>query len=584
MTNLYLFRYDGCQVSEFILTAWMVAIMFLRKHEVKHGEKLYTSYRLCRTVREGSKVRQEIVANLGKLSAKEAERIGRQLLTISGTAAPDTLRTGPAQQGPAYLYGGPLLVQRLIDMAGFGPLLERFGNTRRRLDLRRTLTVSLCAQLLAPGSELATTSWQEKLLSTREPYQIPYEHFLRALDVLADHHPQIEDHLFGQVKHLFNQQLDVVFYDLTSSYFEGDGPHELAKRGYSRDGRGDRPQIVLGIAVTKEGFPIAYRVHPGNTVDAKTVQAITTDFRQRFEIDRCLVVGDSGLLSKENAEALHTLGLNYLMGMRAATTTRAQEVILATRELDPAGQLGEVSYWAPIIRDGKAHIVLHSPGRHKKTTAIAERKLALVRPKLQQLERDVKAGKARAEKTIAARATKILTEAKASPLIDVQVAHGQFSWSANSAKLNFIREHGGKYVLQTNQLDIQAQEAAIAYRQLEVVENSIRHLKDTLGLRPVFHRNPHRVIGHVGVCVIALFLLRLLENRLLTHGICDAAQQAIDTAQQLLAIPIQLNGTTLWPLPHVSTHAKAVFRALGIADVKHQFQEDLQALGLTADS
>lgn len=562
----------------------MVVIMFLRKHEVKHGDKVYTSYRLCRTVREGNKVRQEIVANLGKLSATEAERIGRQLLAISGTPAPQPPEAVPAQQGPAYLYGGPLLVQQLIELAQFGPLLERLGHTRRRLNLRRTLTVSLCAQLLAPGSELATTSWQQRLLSTREPYQIPYQHFLRALDVLADHHAQIEDHLFGQVKHLFNQQLDVVFYDLTSSYFEGEGPHELAKRGYSRDGRGDRPQVVLGIAVTKEGFPIAYRVHPGNTVDAKTVQAISTDFRQRFEIDRCLIVGDSGLLSKENAEALHALDLSYLMGMRAATTKQAQEAIIATRELQPAGRLGEVSYWAPIIRDGKAYIVLHSPGRHKKTNAILERKLAAVRPKLQQLERDVKAGKVRAEKTIAARATKTLTEAKASPYICVQVAPRQFSWSENASRLDFIRRDGGKYVLQTNQLDIHAQEAAIAYRQLEVVENSIRHLKDTLGLRPVYHRHPHRVIGHVGACVIALFLLRLLENRLLTNDICDTAQQAIDTAQELLAIPIQLNGTTLWPLPHVSTRAKAIFRALGITDVKQQFEEDLRALGITADT
>ena len=193
-----------------------------------------------------------------------------------------------------------------------------------------------------------------------------------------------------RLQHLFNQQVDVVFYDLTSSYFEGEGPAGLARRGYSRDGRLDCVQLVLGLAVTKDGFPIAYRIHRGNTVDAKTVQEIAADFRQRFRIDRCLVVGDSGLLSADNAARLTQLGLGYLLGLRAANDKTAQDCIAATRDLPPAGQMGEVSYWPTQLRDGKAYIVLHSPGRQAKTLAIAKRKLAIVRPKLQQLERDVR--------------------------------------------------------------------------------------------------------------------------------------------------------------------------------------------------
>lgn len=557
-----------------------MVIIFLRKHEVKRGDKVYTSYRLCRTVREGPKVRQQIVANLGKISAKEAERIGRQLLAIAGKAPPDE---AGAEQGPAYLYGGPLLVKGLMELAEFEPLLQPLGQTRRRLDLYRTLTVALCAQLLAPGSELATSRFQRKLLFTQEPYDIPYHHFLRALDVLADHHAQIEDGLFARVKHLFNQQVDVVLYDLTSSYFEGDGPYELAKRGYSRDGRPDRPQIVLGIAVTNEGFPIAYRVHPGNTVDAKTVQEITSDFRHRFEIGRCLIVGDSGLLSKHNADQLDHLGLSYLMGMRAATTKRAQEAIAASRELEPVGRLGEVTYWQPLVREGKAYLVLHSPGREKKTTAIAQRKLGQVRPKLQQLERDVRAGKVRAEKTIAARATKILVQAKATPYIDLQIGPGEFSWCEKADKLEALRHDAGKYVLQTNQLDLDAQEAALAYRQLEAVEDSIRRLKDTLRLRPLYHRSPQRVIGHVGLCVMALFLLRLLEKRLLSAGICHTAEEAIARAQELLAVPMHLADRRLWPTPHLRPTTAAIFRAVGIQDPKACFNADIEALGLAAD-
>ena len=444
--------------------------MFLRKHVVARGDHTYVSYRLCRTIRDGSKVRQEIVANLGKLSTGEAERIGAQLLAIAGKTPPQYPQ---GQQGPACLYGGPLLVRRLMELARLPELLQPLGQTHRRMDLERTITVALCAQLLSPGSELSTCAWQDKLLFTQPPYQIPYQHFLRALDVLADHHHQIEDALFARVQHLFNQRVDLVFYDLTSSYFEGDGPADLARRGYSRDGRPDCVQVVVGLAVTKDGFPIAYRVHAGNTVDAKTLQQMAQDFRQRFQVDRCLVVGDSGLLSKANTDKLEQLGVGYLSGMGAK--------------------------------------------RHE-----------------------------------------------------------------NQQRLTAIRDGGGKYVLQSSSLELSAQDAAVAYRQLEVVEDSFRHLKDTLQLRPIYHRHPRRVMGHIGLCVLALFLLRLLEDRMMAAGICDPAGQIIQAVEQLQAVPVRFDEREVWPVPHVTTKTAAIFHAVGVEDVRACFQRDLQTNHLSS--
>ena len=548
--------------------------MFLRQHVVRRGDHTYISYRLCRTVREAGKVRQEVVANLGKLSDAEAERIGTQLLRIAGKAPPPALEL---QQGHACLYGGPLLVQTLMELAHRPELLTPLGETRRRLDLYRTVRVAVCAQLLAPGSELNTCQWQSKLLWTQPPYDIPYHHFLRVLDVLADHHQQIEDGLFSRVKHLFNQGVDVVFYDLTSRYFEGQGPSSVAQRGYSRDGRSDCVQVVIGLAVTKEGFPIAYRVHPGNTVDAKTLQEMAQDFSQRFEVDHCLVVGDSGLLSKDNIATLDELGLGYLRGMRVATTRAAQNAIAATRDTPPAGQLGNVSYWSPQSEADRTYIVLHSPGRHAKTVAIAQRKLAQVRPHLQQLERDVAAGKARSARTITERATRILVTAKATPWVQWELRDGRFQWHENQQRLAAVRDEGGKYVLQTNVMDLSAQEAAVAYRQLQVVEDCFRHLKDTLHLRPIYHRHEHRVKGHIGLCVISLFLRRLLEDRLMKAGISDPASEAIAAAQELQAVPVTLGDRQLWPTPHLTSRAGAVFRALGLTDPKARFAADLEA-------
>ena len=207
------------------------------------------------------------------------------------------------------------------------------------------------------------------------------------------------------------------------------------------------------------------------------------------------------------------------------------------------------------------------------------------KPKLQQLERDVRAGKVRTETTIVERVTRILVEAKATPYIDYEAAPGDFAWREKTAKLEAMQRDAGRYVLQSNQLDLQAEEAVTAYRQLEVVEDSFRHLKDTLHLRPVYHRNPQRVLGHIGLCVLGLFLLRLLEQQLLAAGLCQPARRALAAVQQLQAVPIYLAHRELWPLPYVPATAAAVLRALGVADPKARFKADLRALEeLPADS
>jgi transposase len=131
-------------------------------------------------------------------------------------------------------------------------------------------------------------------------------------------------------------------------------------------------------------------------------------------------------------------------------------------------------------------------------------------------------------------------------------------------------------VLQSSSLELSAQDAAVAYRQLEVVEDCFRHLKDALQLRPIHHRHPRRVMGHIGLCVLALFLLRLLEDRMMAAGICDPAGQIIQAVEQLQAVPSRFDQREVGPVPHVTTKTAAIFRALGVEDLRACFQRDLQ--------
>lgn len=540
--------------------------MYVKRHQVKRDDKVYTYYRLCRSERRDGKPVPTVVANLGALTDDEAARLIDSLQRAVGRPAP---ASGEASNGPWRHFGGPLLTERLLQLADLPALLARWRHPRHAQDIARTLRVLLCAQLLEPGSELNTHRFQERLGEDASPYH----HFLRALDVVAQHAEELQRGLLARVQTLFDQELDLVFYDLTSSYFEGDGPAGLAKRGYSRDHRGDCPQCVLGLVVTREGFPVAWEVHPGNTVDCRTLPGLVAKLTERFAIGRLVVVADSGLLSATNLAALEAAGLPYVLGMRAKTSAAGQRLMAATRDREPDGQVENgVRFWHVPGEDGVRHVVLWSGGRERKTQHILERRRGQAGPQLDQLRRDVAAGKVKSAVTMERRATRIVTAAGVAKYVVWEAAEGSFAWSWREDVVAAAEQDAGKYVLQSNVAELSAQVIVETYHQLATVEEAFRLLKSTLCLRPIYHRNPARVTGHIGVCVLALFLLNVLRQALRRAQLDTSVSAAVRAAREVLAVPVELAGRTLWPLPHVPETAREVFAAVGIGDLRERFR------------
>jgi len=183
-------------------------------------------------------------------------------------------------------------------------------------------------RLVEPQSKLATVDWQAQV-QWPQPAELEYQHLLRAMDLLQGQQARLEEALFGRVRQLFSVPLQLVWYDLTSTYFEGDGVCELAAYGYSRDHRSDRAQLVLGLALTQEGFPIAQHVYPGNTADVTTLAQLAKQLQDRFGLPAAIVVGDRGLLSADNAQALDELGLGYVLALRTRQQRQAGEAVSA---------------------------------------------------------------------------------------------------------------------------------------------------------------------------------------------------------------------------------------------------------------
>ena len=261
--------------------------MYFRIAPRTSAGKTYKYLQLVESYRDHGKNAQRVLYSFGNIEALRQEgQLGRLLKSLERASGrrPRGADTAELQTGRVLEYGGVRLVQALWEQFHLSELLARLL-AGRGFDFDPLAAIALIVfnRLLAPKSELGLFQWSDRLWwppFARAPLEL--HHLYRALDALIEVKEPLEEHLFAQLRHLFNLEVDVVFYDLTSSYFEGAGPADLARRGYSRDGRPDCPQLVLGLAVTKDGFPIAYRLHPGNTVDVKTVQSVAHDFRRRF--------------------------------------------------------------------------------------------------------------------------------------------------------------------------------------------------------------------------------------------------------------------------------------------------------------
>jgi transposase len=420
-----------------------------------------------------------------------------------------------------------------------------------------------------PRSKLATVDWQETVAWGR-PRPFSYQQLLRAMDVLQTQKKPVEEGLFGRVRELFSVPLQIVWYDLTSSYFEGDGACELAAYGYSRDHRGDRTQVVLGLALTQEGFPVAHDLFAGNTADVRTLKDMATQLRDRFGFAHAVVVGDRGLLSAENAAALDELGLRYVLALRTHQHARVPRVVAAAvanglarpRDVDAPWSVQEI---API--DGIRHVVVYSAFRAAHDRVVRTHRLKATRDALARLTKQVADGKLKESRAVTARATRILSQSKVSRFFRWELTDGRFTFRLNRSLYRTQHQLDGIYVLVSNAADLSTDEIVAAYRQLIAVEDAFRVLKSLVKLRPIYHWSQRRVEAHVFICVLAYLLAKVLEHRLGRAGVPMSAARALDTLASVQAVEHRWGEATVTQLTRPSPQAAQILQALRLSDL-----------------
>jgi transposase len=376
------------------------------------------------------------------------------------------------------------------------------------------------------------------------------------LDHVSGLKGELETFLYAQLTDLTNLSLTLVCYDLTSTFFEGD-PSSSVKFpskafGYSRDRRGDRPQVVVGLLTTGDGIPIAHHVFAGDTTDVTTLPEVLEDLQKRFAVGRICLVADRGLISETNVATVAEAGADWIMATRLHQRADVAAVLEQAHAADDQDWT-EVEQFSSRVLDleheGRRYVVVFSNARHHRDTLRRSQLVTKTEDQLLALEARVASGRLKDRDKIVAAAERILARSPVAKLFTYTAKEGRFVYDYDHDALDYEEDLAGHYVLATS-LDssVPAGEVLACYRSLQQVEHRFRVLKDFLHLRPVFHWTESRVRGHIAICVLAAVIEALIGKALADADVRDPDlddQQL--TAARALAELARIRQVTLDP-------------------------------------
>jgi len=547
-------------------------IMFLRRNTKKKGGSGYEYWTLVESVRTARGPRQRVVATIGKLPGLDREeRIGWDEIgrILSGKHRPEPGLFDPPEDPPSWatvdisavrverlryfgdVYLGLLLWNRL----GFAEFCkEQMPSGREEIPWSIMAAILVLARFCAPSSELQIAdSWYDKtalddlLAVTGE--KIGDDRLYRALDALLPHKDELCRHLQRRYGDLFGSTFDFLFYDLTSTYFEGSAKaNPQAQRGYSRDGRPDCPQVCIGLVTTREGLPVAFEVFDGNRPDVTTTQEMVEIMEAKYGKAQRVWVMDRGLVSEANLEYLRSKGARYLVGTPKSMLKKFEHQLLEQSwEKVQAGV--EVKLCRSPGGTDERFILCRSARRQEKENAILKRFVNSLETRLGKLAERAQAGQVRDRQKVERQVGRLLERnSRAASLFSIEVKEtGQgkevrlsIKITKNENRYQRALETGGSYILRTNWGETDPKTLWNTYIQLTEVEDSFRTEKYDLGMRPIFHHKQDRTQAHILVCFLALTMWRTLQQWMKVSGLGTAPRKLLEELRELKSLDVLL--------------------------------------------
>ena len=536
--------------------------MFAR---VKKSGK-YQYLQIVENRKEKGKVKQRVIATVGRMDQLQAkDRVETLIRSLSRFSEKTMLiLSGKSDiSADAVKIGPSIIFERLWNETGIKKAIQRLLIDRRfGFDVERAIFLTVLHRLMVSGSDRFCERWRRdyRINGTE---QLELHHLYRAMTFLGEpvddqnnatpftprcNKDLIEESIFFGQRDLFSG-LDLVFFDTTSIYFEGQGGTTIGKRGFSKDHRPDLNQMVVGAIIDDKGKPICCEMWPGNTTDVKTLIPVTDRVRKRFGVNSFCVVADRGMISADTIEKLEARNIPYILGSRMRRVKEIKFEVLSRggryREVYPEGITSKDP--SPlkvkeVVHNEKRYIVCMNTRQARKDAADRKAIIDSLKEQLRKGPKSLVGNKGY---------RKYLKIDKNSTRIDMD-------------KVKYESRFDGKWVLTTN-TDLPAEKIALKYKELWQVERVFRDVKTMLHTRPVYHQKDENIRGHVFCSFLALVLRKELERRLNTAGHDFEWSDIKQDLKALQQVTIEENGKRLAIRSECKGVCGNIFQSVGVA-------------------
>jgi transposase len=515
--------------------------------------------------------RQRVIATLGRLDHLQQDGRLESLLASGARFAQQallitSLHNGSLPSLTSLRLGAVLIFERLWRETGCQAVLnELLADRRFGFAVERAVFLTVLHRLLQPGSDRAADKWKtDYALDGMADLQL--HHLYRAMAWLGEELPddqqrgssrlvplctkdRIEAELFARRRDLFTR-VDVVFFDTTSIYFEGEGGDHLGQYGHSKDHRPDLKQMIVGAVLDGEGRPICCEMWPGNTTDVKTLIPIVDGLLRRFHLVKVCIVADRGMISQETIHDLEAQGWPYILGARMRRCNEVRDQVLGDRgrfrvvhrksaDRDDPAPLKVKEVWV----EARRYVVCVNEDEAKKDRADREAIVASLREQLRQGDKSLVGNKGYRR--------------------FLRVA-GEGHFAVDEAKIAEEARYDGTWVLRTN-TELPTAEVALQFKQLWTVEHWFRSCKSLLETRPIYHQRDETIRGHVFCSFLALLLRHELQARLEARGHCLEWADVIGDLERLHYVDVAQEGKRFRLRSELQGTAGRVFQAMGVA-------------------
>ena len=519
----------------------------------KNG-KTYISYLVRESFRTPKGPRSRTLCNITDLPVHTRD------LLVASLQGQEFLPAEQVQLHEALDYGGLGVLNDAWSRFRLGELFTGIGSPRQR----GLLQAVIYSRLLFPCAKLslaqkAEGTWLAQACGLEANESFDEDDLYPAMDQLNGQWVSLEKQLYQRA---FPQRVRLVLYDLTSVYFEGQGPEHLAKYGHSRDHRSDRPQIILAVATDTEGLPLHGSVLRGNRNDTQTLQGLLHTLRRRFGIQEATFVFDGGMSSQINLEAMNAAHLGYVTRLSAATLQSLVEELALEKQLE----LGDRQQLMEITHQGKRYVIAGGPWRQQRDQERRQSRIDKAEAQLQRLAA-VKRKKVDVQK-LASQVGRSLQRLKAHKYFAYRVdAQGHLQWERKGELIAQEAQQDGWYLLHTNESVQQCPGEQVLghYKGLLDVEEAFCELKSYLEVRPIHHRRPDRVVNHVRLCFLAYWLSARLGGEWRAKGETEEVPRVLRHLQTIRVGRLQMG--------------QHIHRTV-MTEIPKNLNEQLQKLGL----